>query len=100
MDAGTMKLKEIESALFEETPSAEFLAACEGDDRAGVQKLVKKYRRERAERDRIETLYAYEYAARDEGAIEADRIADAASRAYGEGLLTEADMNNFIVEKS
>ena len=38
--------------------------------------------------------------ARDEGAIEADRIADAASKAYGEGLLTEADMNNFIVEKS
>ncbi len=63
MDAGTMKLKEIESALFGQTPSAEFLAACEVDDRAGVQKLVKRYRRER-----IEALYAYEYAARDEGA--------------------------------
>ena len=45
MDAGTMKLKEIESALFGQTPSAEFLAACEADDRAGVQKLVKRYRR-------------------------------------------------------
>lgn len=68
MDAGTMKLKEIESALFGKTPSAEFLAACEADDRAGVQKLVKRYRREQAERERIEALYAYEYAARDEGA--------------------------------
>ena len=68
MDAGTMKLKEIESALFGQTPSAEFLAACEADDRAGVQKLVKRYRREQAERERIEALYAYEYAARDEGA--------------------------------
>ena len=68
MDAGTMKLKEIESALFGKTPSAEFLAACETDDRAGVQKLVKRYRREQAERERIEALYAYEYAARDEGA--------------------------------
>lgn len=68
MDAGTMKLKEIESALFGKTPSAEFLADCEADDRAGVQKLVKRYRREQAERERIEALYAYEYAARDEGA--------------------------------
>jgi ribonuclease HII len=68
MDAGTMKLKEIESALFGQTPSAEFLAACEADDRAGVQKLVTRYRREQAERERIEALYAYEYAARDEGA--------------------------------
>ncbi len=68
MDAGTMKLKEIESALFGKTPSAEFLAACETDDRAGVQKLVKRYRREQSERERIEALYAYEYAARDEGA--------------------------------
>ena len=68
MDAGTMKLKEIESALLGQTPSAEFLAACEADDRAGVQNLVKRYRREQAERERIEALYAYEYAARDEGA--------------------------------
>ena len=38
--------------------------------------------------------------ARDEGAIEADRIADAAAKAYEEGLLTEADMNKFIPERS
>jgi hypothetical protein len=37
--------------------------------------------------------------ARDEGAIEADRIADAAAKAYKEGLLTEADMNRFIPER-
>ena len=38
--------------------------------------------------------------ARDEGAIEADRIADAAAKAHDEGLLTEADMNKFIQERS
>ena len=38
--------------------------------------------------------------ARDEGAIEADRIADAASKAYGAGLLTEVEIDKFIVEKS
>ena len=38
--------------------------------------------------------------ARDEGAIEADRIADAAAKAHDEGLLTEADMNKFILERS
>ena len=36
----------------------------------------------------------------DEGAIEADRIADAAAKAHDEGLLTEADMNKFIQERS
>jgi len=34
----------------------------------------------------------------DEGAIEADRIADAAVKAHDEGLLTEAEMNKFIRE--
>lgn len=34
--------------------------------------------------------------ARDEGAIEADRIADAAVKAHNDGLLTEVEMNEFI----
>ncbi len=33
--------------------------------------------------------------ARDEGAIEADRIADAAMKAYNEGFITEAEMHEF-----
>lgn len=38
--------------------------------------------------------------ARDEGAIEADRIANAATKACEEGLLTEAEMNKYTWERS
>lgn len=38
--------------------------------------------------------------ARDEGAIEADRIADAAVRAHESGLLDESEMNEFVRERS
>lgn len=38
--------------------------------------------------------------ARDEGAIEADRIADAAVRAHESGLLGESEMNEFVRERS
>ncbi len=68
MNIAEMKLKEIEDALFVGTPSEAFLADCEADTRAGVQRLAKRYRREQAERQRLDALYAYEYAARDEGA--------------------------------
>ncbi|MBP5200890.1 MAG: ribonuclease HII [Schwartzia sp.] len=68
MNTADLKVKEIEAALFKETPSEDFVAACEADARAGVQKLVKRYRRAQAERERLEALYVYEYAARDEGA--------------------------------
>ena len=68
MNPSGMKLKEIEKALFEQMPSGDFVAACEADARAGVQRLAKRYRREEAERARIDALYTYEYAARDEGA--------------------------------
>ncbi len=68
MDASGMKLKEIEDALFQGVPQESFVAACETDARAGVQRLAKRFRREQAERRRLEALYAYEYAARDEGA--------------------------------
>lgn len=36
--------------------------------------------------------------ARDEGAVEADRIADAAVKAHDLGLLTKDEMNEFILE--
>ena len=36
--------------------------------------------------------------ARNEGSIEADRIANAALKAHAEGLLTEKDLSNFIQE--
>ena len=68
MNASEMKLKEIERALFSGVPSEDFVAACEADSRAGVQRLAKRFRREQAERRRLEALYTYEYAARDEGA--------------------------------
>ena len=68
MNPSEMNLKEIENALFEQIPSDDFVAACEADARAGVQRLTKRYRREQAERARIDALYTYEYAARDEGA--------------------------------
>ncbi len=68
MNAAEMKLKDIEKALFLGVPSEDFVAACEADARAGVQRLAKRYRREQAERARLDALYAYEYAARDEGA--------------------------------
>ncbi len=68
MNVADMKPKEIEASLFTGTPSEDFVAACETDARANVQRLAKRYRRERAERDRLEALYAYEYAAQDEGA--------------------------------
>ena len=68
MNAAEMKLKDVEAALFSGVPSDDFVAACEADTRAGVQRLAKRYRREQAERARIDALYAYEYAARDEGA--------------------------------
>lgn len=38
--------------------------------------------------------------ARDEGAIEADRIADAAVAAHEKGLLTESEMSEFIPERT
>ena len=68
MNVADMKPKEIEASLFTGTPSEDFVAACETDARAGVQRLAKRYRRERDERERLEALYAYEYAAQDEGA--------------------------------
>ncbi len=68
MDTSAMKLKDVENALFGQGPSEEFLAACEADPRPGVQKLVRRFRREEAERKRLDALYVYEYAARDEGA--------------------------------
>lgn len=68
MNAAELKLKDIETILFSGVPSEDFAAACEADARAGVQRLAKRYRREQAERARIDALYAYEYAARDEGA--------------------------------
>lgn len=68
MNAAEMKLKEIEDALFARVPSEAFVADCESDARAGVQRLAKRYRREQTERQRLDALYVYEYAARDEGA--------------------------------
>lgn len=68
MNVAEMKPKEIEASLFTGTPSEDFVAACETDARAGVQRLAKKYRRERVERERLEALFAYEYAAQKEGA--------------------------------
>ena len=68
MNASEMKLKDIENALFTGVPSEAFVADCEADARAGVQKLARRFRREQAERLRLDALYAYEYAARDEGA--------------------------------
>ena len=68
MDSGAMKIREIEERLFKGKPSEELLVACETDARAGVQRLLKKYLREEAERNRIEALYAYEYEARNHGA--------------------------------
>lgn len=68
MNVAELKLKDIETTLFSGVPSEAFAAACEADARAGVQRLAKRYRREQAERARIDALYAYEYAARDEGA--------------------------------
>ena len=68
MNVAEMKPKEIEASHFTGTPSEDFVAACETDARVNVQRLAKRYRRERAERDRLEALYAYEYAAQDEGA--------------------------------
>ena len=68
MNVAELKLKDIETTLFSGVPSEAFVAACEADARAGVQRLAKRYRREQAERARIDALYAYEDAARDEGA--------------------------------
>lgn len=68
MNVAEMKPKEIEASLFTGTPSEDFVAACETDARAGVQRLAKRYRRERVERERLEALFAYEYAAQEEGA--------------------------------
>ena len=50
MNAAEMKLKDVEAALFSGVPSDDFVAACEADARAGVQRLAKRYRREQAER--------------------------------------------------
>ena len=63
-----MKLGEIEEILFGGVPDGEFLAACENDNRAGVKRLLNRYANENAEKERLRALYAYEYAARDEGA--------------------------------
>lgn len=69
MSPGTMTLREIERALFSAgPPSSAFLSACESDARAGVRRLAKRFSREAAESARLEALYAYEYAARAEGA--------------------------------
>ena len=42
MNVAEMKPKEIEASLFTGTPSEDFVAACETDARAGVQRLAKR----------------------------------------------------------
>ena len=69
MEPMGMKLKEIEAALFSIDGEAvqDFVEACRLDPRAGVQRLVRRYDREQAERARVKALYALEDAAAAEG---------------------------------
>ena len=68
-DVSGKKLKEIEALLFpaEGMVPADAVEACRLDERAGVQRLVRHYDREQAERARVAALYAFEDAAAAEG---------------------------------
>ncbi|MDD6128594.1 MAG: ribonuclease HII [Veillonellaceae bacterium] len=70
MDTSGMKIREVEAALFPADGtevSQDLIEACRLDARQGVARLVRRYEREQAERERVAALYAYENAAADEG---------------------------------
>ena len=67
MDIGKMTIKAIEQLVFAEKPDASLLEACRQDERPAVQRILRRFEREQAERQRVDALYQYEYAAREDG---------------------------------
>ncbi len=67
MKLGKMTIKEIEGVLLSQNVSLEFLETLEKDERKAAQNLLKKYRREQSERERVDALYEYEKIAESEG---------------------------------
>jgi len=62
-----LKIKDITYIFNNDKLDAEFLDACATDSRVAVQRLLKKYQREKQERERINALYQFEYAALEQG---------------------------------
>lgn len=63
----SLTISEIEKRLAEGEVPDEFLAACREDKRRGVERLLQKFQREAAERERVAGLYTYEREAKKEG---------------------------------
>lgn len=63
----SLTISEIEKRLAEGEVPDEFLAACREDKRRGVERLLQKFQREAAERERVAGLYTYEREAEKEG---------------------------------
>ncbi len=68
MEIHGMTIKEVEGLFAAGPVTEELLAACREDSRAATGRLVRRWEREQAERQRVEALYAYEYRAREQGA--------------------------------
>ncbi len=68
MEIHGMTIKEIEELFAAGPVTEELLAACREDPRQAAGRLVRKWEREQAEKQRVEALYAYEYRAHEQGA--------------------------------
>ena len=68
MEIQDMTIKGIEKLFADGPVTPDLLAACREDSRAAVGRIVRRWERQQAERQRVEALYTYEYQARDRGA--------------------------------
>ena len=68
MEIQDMTIKGIEKLFADGPVTPDLLAACREDSRAAVGRIVRRWERQQAERQRVDALYTYEYQARDRGA--------------------------------
>ncbi len=66
-DVASLTISEIEERLAAESVAQDFLDACQKDSRSGVQRAWRRFQRAKADRERVDALYAYEKEAQREG---------------------------------
>mgnify|MGYP000879588999 CR=1 FL=1 len=67
MDTTKMTIKELERLYVSGDWTMEIEASCGADSRVGVQRMLRKWAREKEDRARVHTLYRYEKMALEEG---------------------------------
>ena len=55
-----MTIKEIENVFRQGEITEEFIESCRSDSRKSVQTILRRYEREKRERERLHTMYMYE----------------------------------------